>query len=127
MSPAPPAPALGAPRATRVPRSVIVSVWTVPVLIVGQFAILAVVPVAIVLIGTLRDARLRALRGWAAALAVAYAVPLALWAIGPDRAPSLSKDIHPVVAGLVVAVAVVVGVAFLVAGRPGVGARRNEV
>jgi hypothetical protein len=106
---------------------VIVSVWTVPVLIVGQFAMLAVVPVAVVLIGTVRDARLRALRGWAAALAVAYAVPLTLWAIGPDRAPRLSKDMHPVVAALVATVSVVVGVAFHVAGRPGVGARRNEV
>ena len=127
MSPALPVPSVGAPRATRVPRSVIVSVWSVPVLIVGQFAMLAVVPVAVVLIGTVRDARLRALRGWAAALAAAYAVPLALWAIGADRAPSLSKDMHPVVAGLVATVAVVAGVAFHIAGRAGAGARRNDV
>lgn len=117
MSPASPAPVASAPRATRTPRSVIVSAWAVPVLIVGQFAMLAVVPVAVVLIGTFRSARLRALRGWAIALAGAYAVPLALWAIGPDRAPSLSKDMNPVVAALVVATSVVVAVAFHVVGR----------
>ncbi|MFD0366244.1 hypothetical protein ACFQZZ_32815 [Nocardia sp. GCM10030253] len=37
---------------------------------------------------------------------MAYAIPLMLWAIGPDRAPSLSKDMHPVLAALIVAVAV---------------------
>jgi len=117
MSPASPAPAATASRATRVPRSVIVSAWAVPVLIVGQFAMLAVVPVAVVLIGTFRSARLRALRGWATALAGAYAVPLALWAIGPDRAPSLSKHMNPGVAALVVATSVVVAAAFHVVGR----------
>ncbi|WP_378740579.1 hypothetical protein [Nocardia brasiliensis] len=59
----------------------------------------------ITLIGTLRDTRRRALRWWAAALAAAYAIPLILWAIGPERAPSLSKDMHPLLAALIVAVA----------------------
>lgn len=117
MSRTTPAPADIAPRAARVPRSVLVAAWAVPVLIVGQFAMLAVVPVAVVLIGTLRNAHLRALRGWAIALAAAYAVPLALWAIGPDRAPSLSKDMNPIVAALVVATSVVVAAAFHVLGR----------
>lgn len=127
MSPASPAPAAGAPRATRVPWSMIVSAWAVPVLIVGQFAMLAVVPVAVVLIGTFRSARLRALRGWAVALAGAYAVPLTMWAIGPDRAPSLSKDMHPVVAALVVATSVVVAVAFHVVGRRASALTANAV
>jgi len=43
---------------------VIISAWLVPIFVVGQFAMVAVLPVALVLIGTLRDARLRTLRWW---------------------------------------------------------------
>jgi drug/metabolite transporter (DMT)-like permease len=111
-------PRLHAARTTRrVPLSIVVSAWSVPVLIVGQFAMLAVVPVAVVLVGALRDRRLRALRWWAAALAGAYATPLILWAVGPDRAPSLSKDMEPGLAALVVAAAAAVIVAVHVIGR----------
>jgi hypothetical protein len=103
--------------APRRSRSVLVAACAVPVMIVGQFAMLAIVPVAVVLVGTLRDARLRALRWWAVALAAAYATPLALWAIGPDRAPSLSKDMHPALAALVVAAGVAFVVAYAVRAR----------
>jgi hypothetical protein len=103
--------------ARRAPRSVVISAWAVPIMIIGQFAMLAIVPVALVVIGTLRDARLRALRWWAAALAVAYAVPLARWVIGPDRAPSLSKDMDPIFAGVIVAVSVAVLVALYTDAR----------
>ncbi|AHH99087.1 hypothetical protein GCM10010174_68490 [Kutzneria viridogrisea] len=92
-------------------RLVTISAWATPVLIVGQFAMVAVVPVALVLIGVLRDTRLRALRWWAAALAVAYAIPLALWAIGPHRAPSLSKDMNPIFAVLIVGTAIATAIA----------------
>lgn len=68
------------------PRWVVVSAWTVPFLVVGQFAMVAVLPVVLVLVGSLRDSRLRALRPWAVALAAAYATPLVLWIVGPDRA-----------------------------------------
>ncbi|QWF77782.1 hypothetical protein [Amycolatopsis sp. CA-230715] len=95
-----------------VSRSVIISALAVPVLVLGQFAMIAIVPVALVLIGTLRDARLRALRWWAAALTAAYATPLALWAIGPERAPSLSKDMHPVFAAAVSVTALAVAIAY---------------
>ncbi|MGA6167273.1 hypothetical protein [Amycolatopsis magusensis] len=91
---------------------VIISAWAVPVLVLGQFAMVAVVPVLIVLIGTFRNRGLRPLRWWAAALGAAYATPLALWAIGPDRAPSLSKDMHPVLTGVVAATALAVAVAY---------------
>ncbi len=94
----------------RAPRSAIISAWAVPVMVLGQFAMIAIVPVALVLIGTLRDARLKALRWGAIALTAAYATPLALWAIGPERAQSLSKDMHPVFAAIIVAV----GLAFAV-------------
>ncbi|MFG1792546.1 hypothetical protein [Nocardia sp. NPDC049149] len=93
-------------------RSVIISAWAVPVLIIGQFAMVAIVPVALVLIGTLRNAHLHALRRWAAALATAYGTALALWAIGPDRAPSLSKDLNPALAGIIVAAGIAVAIRY---------------
>ena len=96
--------------ASRPPRSVIVSAVAVPLMIATQLSMLAIIPLAVLVIGTFRSERLRTLRAWAAGLAVVYAVPLALWAIGPDRAPSLSKDMHPALAGLVIAA----GVGFVV-------------
>ncbi|MEC3978251.1 hypothetical protein [Amycolatopsis sp. H20-H5] len=91
--------------------TIIVSAWAVPVLVIGQFAMMAVIPVVLVLVGTLRTTRGRALHWWAGALTLAYATPLAVWAIGPDRAPSLSKDMSPVLAALIVAVAIGVAIA----------------
>lgn len=92
----------------RAPRSVIVSTWAIPVMVVGQFAFLAFIPVAIMLINTFRDARSRALLGWVGALGVVYAVPFLMWVLNPQRAESLSKDIDPVFVGLIVAVSAVV-------------------
>jgi len=92
----------------RAPRSVFIAAWAIPIMVVGQFAMLAIVPLAIVVIGTVRSARIRALRWWVGLLALAYATPLALYAFNPDRAQSLSKDIDPIfVAGIVVASAIV--------------------
>ena len=108
--PSPTGPAPASRRERRSRRRVLVSAWLVPVLVLGQFALVAVVPVVLVLVGTVRSAPLRALRAWAIGLAAVYAVPMAIWAFRPDRAPSLSKDVHPVLAGLVVAAAVAVAV-----------------
>ncbi|ARJ06837.1 hypothetical protein GCM10010988_21630 [Cnuibacter physcomitrellae] len=99
----PPVPSTKARRPRRAHPVIIVSAWVTPVLLLGQFALLAAVPVALAVIFTLRDARSRALRWWVGALAVAYAAPLAIWAFRPDRAESLSKDISPILLGLVVA------------------------
>ncbi|MEU6259582.1 hypothetical protein [Streptomyces sp. NPDC047043] len=89
---------------TTIRKSVLVSALLIPLMIVGGFAMLAVIPVIIIVHLTLRDPRLRALRPWAALLGVAYAVPLALWGALPDRAPSLTKDMHPAFAvGIVLA------------------------
>ena len=104
-------------KSRRAARTVIISAWAVPALVVGQFAMLAIVPVTLALVATLRDARLRGLRWWTAGLAAAYALPLILWAIGPDRAPSLSKDMHPISAALIVAAAVALIVAVHVDRR----------
>jgi hypothetical protein len=108
-------------RTGRAPRKFLISALAVPVMVVGQFAMLAIIPVAIVLTTALRDARLRALRWWAAGLAAAYATPLVLWAIGPDRAPSLSKDMHPALAAVIVAASVALVVAYFVKTRPAAG------
>jgi hypothetical protein len=94
--------------------SVHVAAWAVPVMVVGQFAMLAIAPLVYVLVRTFRDARLGALRWWAAGLGVAYATPLALWAIRPDRAPSLSKDMHPALAAVVVAAGVAYAIGLIV-------------
>ncbi|MDG9674099.1 hypothetical protein [Micromonospora sp. DH14] len=100
------------PPARRADRTAIISIWAVPVLVVGQFAMLAIAPVALALTVSLRHAHLRRLRRWTIALATAYATPLILWAIGPDRAPSLSKDMHPALAALIVLAALAAATAF---------------
>jgi hypothetical protein len=105
------------PTTGRLPRSAAIAAGAVAVMVAGQFAMLAVVPVVIVVVSTWRNVELRALRWWAAGLAVAFATPLALWAIGPDRAPSLSKDMHPALAAVVVAAAVAYVAAWVVVRR----------
>lgn len=92
--------------ARRQAATVIISVWSIPILLVGQFAMLAVVPVALVLLGTFRAARLRALRWWAVGLGIVYATPLIIWAVRPDRAPSLSKDIDAIFVILIIAASI---------------------
>ncbi|MFE5332179.1 hypothetical protein ACFRCG_37935 [Embleya sp. NPDC056575] len=87
----------------RIPRAVTVSAWLVPVMVLAQFALIAVVPVAIALIGALTRVADRSVRAAAALVAVAFAVPLTVWLVRPDGAQSLSKDIHPVFVALLVA------------------------
>lgn len=84
-------------------RSVVVSAWAVPIMVLGQFAFLAAIPVAIMVTKTFRDTKSRALRWWVGSLGAVYAVPFLLWTLNPNRAESLSKDIHPVFVGLIVA------------------------
>lgn len=87
------------------PRSVISSAWAVPIMVLGQFAFLAAIPIVLVLVlgRVLHDPHLRALRAPASLLAAVYAIPLALWLLNPNRAPSLSKDISPGFVALIVA------------------------
>jgi hypothetical protein len=113
--PVPTVPARPEPR--RASRSVIISAWAVPAMVLGQFAMMAIFPVTVLVRGTLRDPDLRPLRWWAAAVAAAYATPLVLWAVGPDRARSLSKDMDPVYARAIVATAAAFIVAFHVVTR----------
>ncbi|MFI1379409.1 hypothetical protein [Embleya sp. NPDC020886] len=89
------------------PRAVTISAWAVPVMVLAQFALLAVVPVTIALVVALRRVRDRAVRRAAALVAVAFAIPLTVWLVRPDGAQSLSKDIHPAFVGLIVAASAV--------------------
>ncbi|MEV0113095.1 hypothetical protein AB0H77_07550 [Streptomyces sp. NPDC050844] len=45
-------------------------------------------------------------------VAVAFAIPLVVWLTRPDAAPSLSKDMHPVFAALIVAASTALVVAL---------------
>ncbi|MEV7314064.1 hypothetical protein AB0N56_14120 [Streptomyces microflavus] len=91
----------------RVPPSVTASAWAVPVMVVGQFALVAGVPVLIALVGTLRRVPDPAVRRAATLEAVTFAVPLTAWLARPDGAPSLSKDMHPGFLALIVAASAV--------------------
>ncbi|MEV5714951.1 hypothetical protein AB0L41_13715 [Amycolatopsis mediterranei] len=93
----------------RTSKAVLVAAWSVPVLVAGQFALLSGVPIAVVLIGSLRR---RANRRWAAALAAVYAIALTAWLAGPGSAPSLSKFLSPVATALFTAAGVVVAAAL---------------
>lgn len=95
----------------RTARTVLIAAWAFPAMVIGQFAFLAGIPVAIVLIGTSRDARLHALRWPTAAIAAAYAIPLTFWLSTANTAPSLSKYMSPLVTGVVAAIGVVGAVA----------------
>ncbi|MCR8944330.1 MULTISPECIES: hypothetical protein [Streptomyces] len=94
-----------APR--RIPLPVTVSAWAVPVMVIGQFALIAGVPVLIALTGTLRRVPDRAARRAAALVAAAFAAPLTVWLTRDDGAPSLSKDMHPGFLALIVAASAV--------------------
>ncbi|MGW5685827.1 hypothetical protein [Nonomuraea sp. NPDC003754] len=101
----------------RTPPAVTISSWAVPVMVLGQFALLAGVPVTIALVGALRHVRDRTVRRAATLLAVTYAIPLVVWRTRLDGAPSLSKDIHPAFVALIVAASAALIVAIRRARR----------
>ncbi|QIB49437.1 hypothetical protein G3H79_39370 [Streptomyces aureoverticillatus] len=80
-----------------------ISAWAVPLMVLGQFALISIVPVTIALVGALRQVQDRTVRWAAALLAVSFATPLTIWLTRPDGAQSLSKDIHPAFVGVIVA------------------------
>ncbi len=96
----------------RVPTSVLVVAWLVPVLVVGGFALISGGAIAYVLVRTVG-----ALRWWAAGLAAIYAVAVTLWLTGPSDAPSLTKYLSPLATALFAAAGVVVALAHHVARR----------
>lgn len=98
-------------------RAVLIAAGTFPIMIFGGFALLSGLAVAAVLIGSLRDARLRLLGWWNAALLAAYVTPLALWLLGSNDAPSLTKSMSPAVTAIVGGIGVVVAVVHYLARR----------
>lgn len=96
----------------RVSRTALVAAYSVPVMVLGQFAWFATVPVLIVLVGVLGATRSTALRSGAILLAIIYAVPYAVWQVRSDPAQSLSQDISPTFVAAIVAVSVVMVVAI---------------
>lgn len=105
-----PAAAAGTPAVLtrRYPRRFLIALMSIPVMVIGQFAMLAIIPVVLVLVWALRDTRLRALRSWSIALGVVYATPLVIWLVRPDGAQSLSKDMNPVFVALITVAAAAV-------------------
>ncbi|MEV4725977.1 hypothetical protein [Micromonospora humida] len=93
-------------------RPLVVSAWAAAALVAVQFSMVAVIPVAITLVTVFRHDALRPLRWWAGALGAAYGAGLALWAIGPDRAPSLSKNLHPAHEVVIVVLGIALAVAY---------------
>ncbi|PJJ72975.1 hypothetical protein CLV46_2555 [Diaminobutyricimonas aerilata] len=94
-----------------------VAAWAVPVLLLTEFAMIALVPVLVVLIGSFTDARVHFARWWATAVAALYAIPLAVLNLRDDPAPSLSKDMHPAFLTLIVLAAVALLVRLYWKGR----------
>ena len=82
-----------------------IAAWSIPALLLGGFAMIALVPVLVLLIAGFTDPRARFLRWWALGVAALYSIPLVILTVRPDPAPSLTKDMHPVFLVLIVAAA----------------------
>lgn len=78
-----------------VPRIAVISACVGSVLVVTGFGKIAIVPIALTLIATIATPGIRRIWWAAAAFAVVYSVPFIQYAVDPNRAPSLSKDMHP--------------------------------
>jgi hypothetical protein len=102
-------------------KPVLVSAWAAPVMVVGQFGLLSGIPIAVVLVASLRDRRSRVLRWWTGALTLAYAIPLTTWLTGPSEAPSLSKYMSPATTAALAATGVAVAIAHHVVRRRSTG------
>lgn len=90
----------------QLPRYAVIAAWAVPIMVIGQFSMVALVPVYLLVIAGAFDRRARILRWWTIALGIAYSIPLAIMNLRPDPAESLSKDMHPALLVLIVAVSV---------------------
>ncbi|WP_152352431.1 hypothetical protein [Brachybacterium subflavum] len=108
------------------PRTALISAAASALLVAGGFAMIAVLPVALTALSVLLDARLRPLRLWTGLLVVAYGSGLALHLVGPDPAPSLTKDLHPLHAAVIVLAALAVVVRALLMRREARRAARAD-
>lgn len=99
------------------PKTPAIAASVAAVMVAGGFAMLAVVPIILTLASTLWSARSRPLRSWAGAAAGPYTVGLLIWVLRANPAPSLTKDLHPVLAVLIIAAALTVVVRYAVLAR----------
>lgn len=97
--------------ASRASLPVLVAAWSVPALVLGQFALLSGIPLIALLASSLRKSQPPALRWWSAGLAAVYLGVLALWVLSPETAPSLSQSMNPAVTAFFVASGVAVAIA----------------
>ncbi|TBN57923.1 hypothetical protein EYE40_11235 [Glaciihabitans arcticus] len=86
----------------RAPLFIQIAAWAIPVLLLSGFAMIALLPVLVALIGSFTDQRARYLRWWTTAVAALYSIPLVILNVRPDPAGSLTKDMHPVFLVLIV-------------------------
>lgn len=101
--------------------STLVAAWAAPVMVIGQFGLLSGIPIAVVLVASLRSRRSKALRWWTGALALAYATQLTMWLAGPSEAPSLSKYMSPAMTAVLAGVGVAAAIAHQVVRRRSTG------
>ncbi|MFD4674756.1 hypothetical protein ACFWNN_33880 [Lentzea sp. NPDC058450] len=94
--------------------STLVAAWAAPVMVIGKFGLLSGIPIAVVLVASLRSGRSKALRWWSGALTLAYAVPLTTWLTGPSDAPSLSKYMDTTTTAVLAAAGVATAIAHQV-------------
>ncbi|MGO1948086.1 MAG: hypothetical protein ACTH1D_00530 [Mycobacteriaceae bacterium] len=99
------------------PKTPAICAFISALMVSGGFAMLAVVPVVLTLASTLWNARSRPLRWWAAGLTALYASGLLIWALRDDPAQSLTKDLHPALAVLIVLAALAVVVRYILNRR----------
>lgn len=99
---------------------VLVAACAVPVMIAGGFALVSVAPLGVVVGGVLRNPELRRQRVlvWpAVATALAFATGLLMWALGPDREQSLTRDLHPALTVTLVAASAATALGALLVRR----------
>jgi len=98
-------------------KRVLVAAWAVPVMVIGKFGLLSGIPIAVVLVASLRKGRSKALRWWSGALTLAYATPLTMWLAGPSQAPSLSKYMDSTTTAALAAAGIATAIAHQVVRR----------
>lgn len=106
-----------APTSVHPSKSVLVAAWAAPVMVIGKFGLLSGIPIAVVLVASLRKGRSKALRWWSGALTLAYAIPLTMWLTGPSEAPSLSKYMDTTTTAALAAAGVATAIAHQVVRR----------
>ncbi|UJW86894.1 hypothetical protein [Devosia sp. SL43] len=92
----------------KTPRYFAVSAFAIPVLILTGFAMVSTLPVVLLVVGVLRDTRVRPLRWWVALTSGLFAIALINWALKGDFGISLTSTLHPILAGAIVLSALVI-------------------